>query len=371
LPPREIELRRLPDEELKKLGPLTERCIGTVRKRNLPAWPKERLDSLDALLRDLLQETAVPYTAKPYHGERFDQWLERDPIVSTLIYWNDIDQYIHMFRGCIRWQIADRLQAFLANQDDFRTGFGISRQLMELTCHAIACQFMITLFHQHLVARQSDIEKVPIVFSGSFENFVLAITCWDKKQGKRLGKRVNKKLFDGPEYHKAICNPTTDKLIGVTKFVAGNFDEKKRNHGRSLVEAVTKLEESYRYMCAFVHPTAMSFPIDKVYLAGENVPREDDIVLSCLLTFLEILENSNHLMHCMFFDQDFDRIRLAETMVRSAYRYNGDPNPPQNLDVPFIDDFMKRYKPDVVIETGYGEAVVFQRQDNKKATRRQ
>jgi len=76
-------------------------------------------------------------------------------------------------------------------------------------------------------------------------------------------------------------------------------------------------------------------------------------------------------MHCMFFDQDFDRIRLAETMVRSAYRYNGDPNPPQNLDVPFIDDFMKRYKPDVVIETGYGEAVVFQRQDNKKATRRQ
>ena len=178
------------------------------------------------------------------------------------------------------------------------------------------------------------------------EDFVMGICCWEKKQLGKLGKYLGKTFKVDKEYLDQEYNPSTNRLIETTIWVADNFDQAGWVDNRNLKAQITSLREYYTFLCKFIHPTPMLFEIDSCMKdINSKYSTHQDVVNASKIVYLEVFERCSILLDNLFHKDIFLNISFAE-MIMCLSRSNNDLVNKKMLTIPlpFVTKFVNRYK---------------------------
>lgn len=172
-------------------------------------------------------------------------------------YWNEIDQYIYVYRSEILNLLSNRMSLALTMQKDHITLAMLTRQVLEIAFAACANQYVL-LHSSYLLfnAVQSDeLGKLGTLEWDDLHQYVRSLTCWSKKQRKRLKEFVNhEKLVDLPSnYLELTYKPDMYRQYRLVAQFAKQF---KQNPPSKEVEAAWK---DYSFLSRFVHPNPENF----------------------------------------------------------------------------------------------------------------
>lgn len=331
-----------------------------VESASLGAWPIDRLETVKTLIRGYLYNDTDYFSFSPLQAQHFGKVIEKNIPLASFLYWNDVDCYIHEFRTQVRCFIADRIRAFLGCIGDIPSGMAILRQLLESACHAVSNQSLIYLVHSKLTNSVGELAKVGLATCKDLEDFLISITCINGKQLKMMEKLLEKKFVVPAGYNSKDCDVSSDKLFALTHFVAKAFDESEFYKGLPLRSVVSRMHESYKLLCKFLHPTPLLYPISNKYGRTHAMPRDEDRELVAAISFLENLEGTHVLLSELLFARRIQAAKFGELCFYASFASRGSKDI-GNIEMPIIRDFMNRHKPELVFQTAEGPVTVFKR----------
>ena len=124
-------------------------------------------------------------------------------------------------------------------------------------------------------------------------------------------------LANSKDYFKTKYEPTTNRQIKIVEWVAKNFE--KRTSYQGLVQRVQEVQQSYAYLCRFVHPSPLllDMPTSDKELTNTDLERS---VQTCAVS---VIENVLNIVVPMFMEPGFVRLRFQDLVERELYRYSG------------------------------------------------
>jgi hypothetical protein len=358
--PSEVTIEKCSSEVSSKADQSLDLLLSRVKKAGLGSWPEMRLKKVDEITRNLVHNTSSIFTFYPLHPESYSRLITKNVCLAGYFYWNDIDCYIHEFRTQVRRFFSDRIHAFLRNATDIPTGMAILRQVLEVTWHAISYQALISFEHSRVLRSVSELKKCNLVQHGDLEDLVMTITCVNREQVKMLGSIINKS-YTIPSSHNACSSDIpNDKLFAFASYVTQLYDQSEFYDGTSLNGLVLSMRKLYKFLCQFLHPTPLLFPIGAKFNRSVDRPRDEDKELAAALSFLELVECSHCLLNNLLFSKRLQIAKFADFLFMISYlsparKVMGE------IKNPLLKNFMNRYKPEIIFQLPEGPATIFKR----------
>ncbi len=290
-----------------------------------------------------------PFVPRIMAPEAYKEQCIESVRLGCSIYWNEIDQYIFYFRIKMIKHLREIILRFLLLDDDYVIAFFTIRQLIELACHAIACQWVLSTAY-NVIRRELDktSDKPCYVVCKELEDFVIGLTFWEKSQLRKLGKFLGKTFDIKKEYFDQSYKPSTRRLIQTAEWVADNFDQAQWADDKDLKATLKSLMEYYDFSCKFIHPTPMLFEIDDIKEGTFRYPTKDDVLTSSKIVFLQVLEKcdiliDNLFLKHIFLDASFSK--MVMTLIASSKQIT---NSRASIVLDFIPKFVSRSRDSII-----------------------
>lgn len=273
---------------------------------------------------------------------------------ASCIYWNEIDQYIHLYKIEVFNLIAERVGKISRYFEDVNTASFIARQVMETTANAIANQWVLTTCY-NMLSRTINNRESGILTWASLENFVMSLVLLPKKYVKDLQKEMSTKLdvILERDYKVPAYDPTTFQQMEICKFVAHNILDTEFKCDDDIITSAELLKKYYKHLCKFAHPTPMLYEFG--YKSVNINKEEKDLFIKS-----EIIKSVYHslLLYLNLFETSiFYKYTYTDLVLN---KYSKSPNKVTNFtsfESDLIDKVMNKYK-DIVINTTEGETVI-------------
>lgn len=274
---------------------------------------------------------------------------------AACIYWNEVDQYVHLYKVEVFNFISERFRKLIKNYNDVTTSAFIARQIMEAITNAIANQWVITSCF-NIMARSIEKQKSSefLTWEG-LEDFLMSLVILPKKFANNLKKEMPKKVnIEIPQnYRVPSYDPTNYQQMEICKYVATNILDTRFKCEDDIVASADMLNKYYKFLCKFAHPTPMLYDF-----GYENIK----ISISEKENFIKsyILQAVYHSM-LLFFN-------LSESECFYGYHFSGlvvskymsDKEPIKsfvNIDSKIIENVMNKFK-DVIVPTSDGDILI-------------
>lgn len=267
---------------------------------------------------------------------------------ANSIYWNEIDQYVHLYKVGTFNFISDRLCRLIEYFDDVVTSSGIARQVVETITNAIANQWVITTAFNNLNSHIERNENFYTVAWKELEAFAMSLSFCSKKSYNQFikgTKRIKGFTLD-KDYKVSPYEPTSYQQLSICKYVAANIVECDITFDKDIIAATDNLDKYYKILCKFVHPTPhiLKESYDLLGVDWESIEIGlKEIILKCLyealIIYSSLIENEIY-YSCNFLNHNIIRL-LARP---------GDLKGQVNIDKTFIDGVVNKFK-DLVVET--------------------
>lgn len=278
---------------------------------------------------------------------------------ASCIYWNEIDQYIHLYKIEVFNLIAERVCKISRYFEDVTTSAFIARQVMEATTNSIANQWVLTTCFNMMyrtIAKQDN----QVITWKSLEDFVMSLVILPKKYVKDLKKEMPKivNVELDKDYRVPSYEPTSYQQMEICKYVAYNILDTGYKCDYDIVSSAELLKKFYSRLCKFAHPTPMLYEcgynfvnIDKsekeYYLKGQILKS----LYHSLLLYLNLFESE------VFYGYAYTDLIINKYITCKGNIFNS-----VNLESNIIESIMNKYK-DVVISTTEGETIIVKKTD--------
>lgn len=359
------EIRRIPiklefTEQTKSFEEFYRKILNIFEDKaiiNALGWDKKTIKTFVKKTSIFSTQRAKEFNLLSTHPLLYSKLLADPKSIkfACSIYWNEIDQYIYQFKCNSHNLICERISRAIDYIDDHITCASIIRQVIEFVINSIANQWVITSSYNHLkrTLQDSDLKTCNGIFWGDLEDFAISLTAWSKKNIKIMSQLIscNFDILNEKNYNPLEYQPTTFQQFAIAKWVAGNFDKEKNCFDINLLSLIQEIEKLYRYLCKFIHPTPLMFPVDK----GVKDYNDQDIILSVKITIINILDlcttlyeklSENQIFYfCRFQDLVEDKLKLSSYSQSLNIRY---------IENDLIKDVMNRYK-GLILKTTQGD----------------
>lgn len=273
---------------------------------------------------------------------------------ASCIYWNEIDQYIHLYKTEVFNLLAERIGKIARYFEDVNTAAFIARQVMETTTNSIANQWVLTTCY-NMMSKTINNRNNEVVTWKSLEDFVMSLVMLPKKYVKDLQKVMANK-FDvilARDYKVPAYDPTTYQQMEICKFVACNILDTAFTCDDDIVSSAESLKKYYKHLCKFAHPTPMLYEFG-YQCVNINKDQKDYFIKS------EILKSVYHslLLYLNLFESSvFYKLTYTGLILNKYAQCHDRIDSFVNLESDLIDRVMNNYK-DVVVSTTEGETVI-------------
>ncbi|UTG94180.1 SEC-C metal-binding domain-containing protein [Geobacter sulfurreducens] len=273
---------------------------------------------------------------------------------ASCIYWNEIDQYIHLYRTEVFNLLAERISKIARYFEDINTTAFIARQVMETTANSIANQWVLTTCY-NMMFKTINNRNNEVVTWKSLEEFVMSLVMLPKKYVKDLQKVMAKTLDVNfaRDYKVPAYDPTTYQQMEICNFVASNILDTAFTCDDDIVSSAKLLKKYYKHLCKFAHPTPMLYEFGYKSV-NINKDQKDYFIKG------EILKSVYHslLLYLNLFESSvFYKFTYTDLILNKYAKCNDRIINFVNLESDLIDRVMNNYK-DVVISTTEGETVI-------------
>lgn len=277
---------------------------------------------------------------------------------AACIYWNEIDQYVHLYKVEVFNFISERFRKLIKNYNDVTTAAFIARQIMEATTNAIANQWVITSCF-NILARSVEKQKSSefLTWEG-LEDFLMSLVILPKKFAANLKKEMPKKVrVEIPQnYRVPSYDPTNYQQMEICKYVATNILDTHFKCDDDIVASADSLNKYYKFLCKFAHPTPMLYDFGyeniKITLSEKDNFIKSYIlqaVYHSMLLFFNLVESE------CFYGYHFSGLVISKYMSdRQAI------NAFVAIDSEIIENVMNKFK-DVIVPTRDGDILVVKR----------
>jgi hypothetical protein len=140
--PKEIEY--LPVEDQTDQKDLLDRYFKNPSLRVSPKLDELRLIRIKKRCEQWLLYKPKAFFPQLMPLDKYNNLYSQSPRIACSIYWNEIDQYVFYFRIKIINKIRDTIIRLLKLDNDYATIFFLTRQILELTYHAISYQWILS-----------------------------------------------------------------------------------------------------------------------------------------------------------------------------------------------------------------------------------
>lgn len=274
---------------------------------------------------------------------------------GSCIYWNEIDQYIHLYKIEVFNLIAERVGKIARYFEDTNTAAFITRQVMETTTNSVANQWVLTTCFNIMYKTIAKQNENQIITWEGLENFVMSLVILPKKYVKDLIKEMPKKVnveLD-KDYKVPSYEPTSYQQMEICKFVACNILDTDFKCNDDIVLSAESLKKYYKHLCKFAHPTPMLFEYG-YKTVNINKKEKDYYVKSqilnslyhSLLLYLNLFESDVFYSHT-YADIIMNKLITSSEKIVKFVDFKSD----------IIETVMNNYK-DVVVSTSEGETVI-------------
>lgn len=236
----------------------------------------------------------------------------------------------------------------------------ILRQLLESACHAICYQALVSSISSRFLNSPFELCKFGLIVCEDLEGLLIAITCINGKQLKKMEAILEKRFLVSATCNSKECDVPNDKLFAMTRFLAKEFDKSEFCKGLSLRPVVSRLHKSYKFLCQFLHPTPLLYPISVKYGGARSMPRDEDRELVAAITFLETLEGIDSLLSELLFARRLQIAKFGELCFLTSFA-SQEKKTIGYVELPIIQNFMSRYKNELVFDDIEGPITVFSR----------
>jgi len=353
-----IKYSPVPEEEQRSLRTQLVRFFSDDCLPITPAWPSSRKAELRRRTVSFIGQRVTLPVLHIMPNEMYSKAVEPFPAAGNALYWNEIDKRVHFFRGHILEAIRDRFLAVLRAGDDYVTGACCLRQALELACHAACCQWILTTAYNQLAKGLPSTKSRTWIQSKELEDFAITLAAWPRKALLSVGELLGKDAGQVCEaaYSKAMCNPTTDKVLGVAHTLAKFYDEGKGVGVTNCAVAVKMLDLRHKFLCGFVHATPM------VYRNAPPAPLSlEDAQVAYRSVCGDVFGGVLDVLEGLFLRPELDGVLFQN--VTQPFRLKPGEKIDCRIECTFgwVKDFMNRYKAEVSIITSGGKVTLFER----------
>ena len=344
IPSVQEEIEYVPADNQREIKDLIQKYFDTPLFKESPKLNQLQLFRLKKRCEQQLLHKPKEFLLRIMHQEQYKNVMSKRKDIACYIYWNEIDQYIFYFRIKIIDLIRETILRLLKTEDDYVVAFFMLRQLIEFTCHAISCQWLLSTCYniiKRTLSKKIGPKKPGFIGSGELEQFAIGLCFWEKKQLRKLGDILGKKFDQEKEYFSQEYDPSTKRLIETTIWVAENFDQAGWVKHKDLKIKIEKLGEYYKFLCKFIHPTPMLFKIDELNMGKDQAyPTNQDVINSSKIVFIEVFDRCTALLDNLFINKRFLELSFSELIIPSTSKSSVMTMIPIKL----ISQFVNRYR---------------------------